>query len=82
MAENEEEFISKLGRQECEWEDQPLANHRYVIEAKDAFGWFDYSRHSDLNEAKKQVAALREGFGSDLILVDLVTMTTINVCTA
>lgn len=43
---------------------------RYVIEAKDEHGWFDYAMHSDLTEAKAQLDSLREGFGDSLRLID------------
>lgn len=50
-------------------------NHlRYVIEAKDQSGWFDYAKHSNLDEAKRHLSDLKESFGVNLRLIDLQNM--------
>lgn len=47
---------------------------RWVIEAKDEHGWFDYAKHSNLTEAKEHFRSLRESFGDHLRLIDLQNM--------
>lgn len=45
-------------------------NHeRYVIEAKDNYGWFDYEIYSDVERAKKALKELKESF-PEIRLID------------
>lgn len=39
-------------------------SHRYVIEAKDEFGWFDHAFFADSKKATKEAEYLRESFPS------------------
>lgn len=51
---------------------------RFVIEAKDNYGWFDYETYSDLERAKKAFKELKEGF-PEIKLIDKQNMLEITV---
>ena len=46
---------------------------RYVIEAKDNHGWFDYETYSDVDRAKRALKELKESF-PEIRLIDKLNM--------
>lgn len=44
--------------------------NRYVIEAKDEHGWFDYSTLSRKTDAIRIARELKESFGNNLRVID------------
>ncbi len=47
---------------------------RYVVEAKDQYGWFDYAFLTTLEEATKLAKDLKEGFGDNIRVIDRLNM--------